>query len=241
MCGIYASISAQSPRSPSEAAKQLLCKRGPDHVGESKSQIVNHNGETCHVSLLSTVLAMRDHLVSQPFIDPSSGSCLCWNGEAWKIGTEEVNGNDGEAVFDALMEASSAQSNAKSSDDVLNVLRSIAGPFAFVYFDNINGAVYFGRDRLGRRSMLFRRDSNNATLELSSIADPSSTEWKEIEVENFYQLSYHGEQPHPDSVNKMPELSVEGIGTVCKHVWTTDISVSPSAAIKSKRETDIST
>lgn len=235
MCGIYASISAQRPRSLSEAAKQLLCRRGPDHLGEASTQFVTQDGKTCQVSLLSSVLAMRGgHLVAQPFVDPLSGSCLCWNGEAWKIGTDAVNGNDGQAVFDTLLKASCS---SQPRDKVLTVLRSISGPFAFVYLDKTNNSIYFGRDRLGRRSLLFRKETNDAVLELSSIGDPSTGGWNEIEVETFYQLSYGGQL---DSIVKKigsPELSLESIGTIDRHVWTSEanITVSPSMPFTSKK------
>jgi len=110
MCGIYASISTDGFKNPSTLAKEFLCNRGPDHIGESHTQLSLQDGKSYWISLISTVLALRGgYVTAQPFKDYHSDSLLCWNGEAWKIGTEKVTGNDGQAIFDALVRASLAQ------------------------------------------------------------------------------------------------------------------------------------
>jgi asparagine synthetase B (glutamine-hydrolysing) len=228
MCGIYASISTQAFRQPSEVAKQSLCSRGPDHVGELCSQISMLNGRTYWISLTSTVLALRGgHVTAQPFKDALNGSCLCWNGEAWKIGPDTVTGNDGQAVFDALMKASSTQVTSKSSDDVLRVLRSIAGPFAFIFLDLINNQIYFGRDRLGRRSLLFKSDEVTTSLEFSSVADPTSGPWSEIEADAIYQLSLDENATHPPQEFKSDRF-LKSFAPIHIHKWNAvplDLSV----------------
>lgn len=185
------SISTSGFQNPSHELQQLLCKRGPDHIGEEKAQIDNENGLTYWLSLTSTVLALRGGLVTaQPFIDVQSGSVLCWNGEAWKVGRESLIGNDGQAVFDSLKRASSAQKHvSESTAAVLKVFQNISGPFAFVFFDQNHNQIYFGRDRLGRRSLLFNTDSHPSSMELASIADPTNGLWREVEADAVYQLS----------------------------------------------------
>ncbi|KAF9873772.1 asparagine synthase related protein [Colletotrichum karsti] len=185
MCGIHVAVQRDEvPTLPAETLR-CLCNRGPDHVGKAQSQIQPNSPETGPVflSFTSTVLALRgDHVTQQPFRDALTGSVLCWNGEAWKIGGEPVDGNDGEAIFALLVSASSRDT---SEDTVLDALRTIEGPFAFVYYDAISSRLYFGRDRLGRRSLLLNQEDG---LRLSSIAEDTSPAWTEVEADGIYVL-----------------------------------------------------
>ena len=133
------------------------------------------------LSFTSTVLALRgDHVEYQPFVDPQSGSVLCWNGEAWRIESEPISGNDGQRVFELLIKASSQNLSSNSNTIILKVLRSISGPFAFVFFDKIHNQIYFGRDRLGRRSLLYNTEFHPGCMEFASTADLESTSWREV-------------------------------------------------------------
>jgi asparagine synthetase B (glutamine-hydrolysing) len=166
---------------------------------------------------MSTVLALRGgHVVAQPFTDISSGSALCWNGEAWKIGSEPVAGNDGEAIFDLLLEASSAEKPVSESvRAVLKVLQSISGPFAFVFLDKLHSQIYYGRDRLGRRSLLLKDNDHATSLELSSTAEPASGPWKEVEADAVYQLTHSD----ADFMSEPGHLTIPPLSRVKKHTW----------------------
>ena len=37
---------------------------------------------------------------------------------------------------------------------ILEIMQSIEGPWAFIYFDDAENKLFFGRDKLGRRSLL---------------------------------------------------------------------------------------
>lgn len=219
------SISTQSFLAASHELKQLLYNRGPDHTGEAVVEIDKH-GVPYYLSFTSTVLALRGGDVTpQPFVDRNSGSVLCWNGEAWKIGSDVVDGNDGQDVFDILLHAVSAQdSPSKSIAAVHDVLKSISGPFAFVFLDRIHKQIFFGRDRLGRRSLLY--STNSKSMEFSSTADPSRGTWKEVEADAIYILSpehrtLENETQHPDDpLRSSPILSLQ------KRGWGSDKSLS---------------
>ncbi|EDO04121.1 hypothetical protein SS1G_06604 [Sclerotinia sclerotiorum 1980 UF-70] len=205
MCGIYASISTRGLQIPSHALKHSLCNRGPDHTGSAQTNFTASDGTPYCLSFLSTVLALRgDHITAQPFDGsaiinapgPNPGSILCWNGEAWKVGGELVNGNDGQVIYDILVKAvSTAASASDATLAVLKVLRGISGPFAFVFWDNVHGTLYCGRDRLGRRSLLYNVDNKSENMgqseyiEFASTADPAKGNWKEIEADGIYIFS----------------------------------------------------
>lgn len=190
MCGIHAFISTKQYQTPTKDLLRLLCSRGPDYTGSLNTRVGSEESDRteCFLSFTSTVLALRGgHITSQPFIDKQSGSILCWNGEAWKFGTETVTGNDGQAIFSALIEAVRVQDDCDSKTRVLEVLNAISGPFALVFLDKKRRRVYFSRDRLGRRSLLF--NATQTSLELSSISEPGHGNWQEVEADGIYILS----------------------------------------------------
>src|SRR5258707_192145 len=103
MCGIHASISWRSAHSPNADLTSLLHRRGPDLSGQILTESRAADGSIISLSFTSTVLALRgDQVTAQPLKDPESGSMLCWNGEAWKIGPDLVKGNDGEYIVKLL-------------------------------------------------------------------------------------------------------------------------------------------
>lgn len=182
MCGIHVVVSASPIGDIPTDVHRRLCNRGPDHLATHATSL----GDV-HVALTSTVLALRgDHIARQPFVDEQTGSVFCWNGEAWKIRHADVSGNDGEAIAN-LLHAACQCAPTERQDAIMKVLRSIDGPFAFVFFDKPSRMLYFGRDRLGRRSLVFRSDGNG--LVLSSVADSKDPQWIEVEADGIYSLS----------------------------------------------------
>ncbi|TVY18858.1 Asparagine synthetase domain-containing protein C4F6.11c [Lachnellula arida] len=229
MCGIHASISRSVFEAAGDDLKKLLCRRGPDHVGESKVRVERDDETYYYISFTSTVLALRGgQTTAQPFQSPNS--TLCWNGEAWKVDTNPVLENDGQLIFDLLSEAASPQiSAAESVATVLKVLRSISGPFAFVYLDKTHNALYFGRDRLGRRSLLYNADRSPDSMELSSSGDPTSGTWKEVEADGVYHLSFANSQSTIE--NQGPEGSIfsESMLPLHRYIWEMPDFESPAS------------
>ena len=200
MCGIHATISVNDAAELSENLRQSLTDRGPDHLGVAERQL-------SHIALkfTSTVLALRgDHVAQQPFEDTKSGSVFCWNGEAWKLGSQRVQGNDGEAIFNSLVRTQNTEPAARKNH-ILSVLRSIQGPFAFLYFDAPGQCLYFGRDRLGRRSLLLNQAPDGKSVALSSIAGVSNRDWSEVEADGIYTMTI---LPTPTAVGG-PVLGVQ--------------------------------
>jgi len=186
------------PRSIPPHTHDFLCKRGPDHIGKIERRVGDANSSYSKIlTFTSTVLALRgDHIAKQPFASESTGSVLCWNGEAWRIGGQQVQGNDGEAIFDLLAEASASSNRL---DAILRVFRSVEGPFAFVYFDKPGGTLFFGRDRLGRRSLMINGDGLPSGLTLCSIAESRDPSWREVEADGIYAMDFSPAPPSSSS------------------------------------------
>ncbi|EER14298.1 asparagine synthetase, putative [Perkinsus marinus ATCC 50983] len=94
--------------------------------------------------------------VQQPYC--TDDHILLWNGELFN---DELNGpsrSDTIEVFDRLC----------ATEEPIIALEALKGPFAFVYYDARRGEIWFGRDRLGRRSLLLSNDTENG-LTIASV------------------------------------------------------------------------
>jgi asparagine synthetase B (glutamine-hydrolysing) len=194
MCGIFASISKRCLILPTPYLKQSLGNRGPDHRGEIATK-TSIDAKIVKIFFTSTVLALRGQVTEQPLLDPFTESILCWNGEAWRIGQELVTGNDGQTVLNLLTKGASELSQPDSISHILRVVRSISGPFSFVYFDKSHNLLFFARDCLGRRSLLYNSEDIPDTVQLSSIADSTFGTWKEVEADGIYVLTLINSEP----------------------------------------------
>lgn len=206
MCGIHAAISPSHDYKISDDLKQRLCNRGPDHTGSVQTQVAldDATDRSLFLTFTSTVLSLRgDHVAKQPLVDEESGAILCWNGEAWRIDGEPVKGNDGEAVLTLLEKA---RREASDGDTVLDALRTIEGPFAFIYFDKPGKRVYYGRDRLGRRSLLV---NPGMPFSLCSITETPVQGWVEVEADGCYTI-------------QLDQVDAAGALVPTRHDWACD-------------------
>jgi asparagine synthetase B (glutamine-hydrolysing) len=219
---------------PNRHIKDLLQKRGPD-AQNSICDVLNFretdpsnglNEYRLHISIDATVLSLRGtSLVTQPLIDQSSGSVFCWNGEAWRFMGQAIQGNDSEFIFqnlmgriqDAVHDASAdlLEAQQRTSIAVRTVLGQIEGPFTFLYYDAACKLIFYGRDTLGRRSLLI--NTTNDHFVLSSVAHISSSErWTEVEADGVYEVDLAGlakrlslaRNPRNVSPNKSSDVGV---------------------------------
>lgn len=187
MCGIFFSISKGQPSFPDNDAVVALKARGPDSY--KTFQIALASDDT-HLVFASSVLALRGSTVrEQPLVDPKTGCILCWNGEAWRVGGKNIVGNDSEEIFGLLLSASTA-SESESSREISRILSEIAGPFAFVFYNALTSTIYFGRDRLGRRSLLIDASSTKLqSLSLASTSTRSNPSISEVTTDVIHSIS----------------------------------------------------
>lgn len=198
MCGIFFSLSRRSFVSPESGTEQLLRNRGPDSLGRQQLLLPTRRNfdETpssqSYATFVSTVLSLRGpSLVEQPLKDEDSGSILCWNGEAWSIGGQTASGNDSQFMFDALLRASEIEISANRDcalEGVAQFFSSVCGPFAFVFHDARNHFIFFGRDCLGRRSLLKKTTFFDEFI-LSSVCDNATgNQWTEVEADGIHVI-----------------------------------------------------
>jgi len=144
------------------------------------------------LTFVSTVLSLRgDHVHAQPLVDEESQCVLCWNGEAWKVAGEPVQGNDTELIFQLFLQAAKPSSaSGDAVQGIADLISSISGPFSFVFYDAINSKLFFSRDCLGRRSLLHGIDENGS-LKLCSLCDgTSSTVFEEVDTNGVHMIDF---------------------------------------------------
>lgn len=205
MCGIFCSLSSTRHVPPDTIITTRLQSRGPDSTGTITSICTcNSTGEseeapsTAFVTLHSTVLSLRgSKTTTQPYQDPSGKYTLCWNGEAWSITGKRPIGNDTEAVCKILVDglerlsvedASATCTASAQARCIALALSQIAGPYAFVFFDQLRSRLFFGRDFLGRRSLLTKITPDGDLL-ISSVSDGNARAgWTEVEADGVYYV-----------------------------------------------------
>lgn len=205
MCGIYCSLSKQSHVPPSEELQRRLRARGPDSKDSvsvtfdpelARPSVPSSNArDQTYLTFYSTVLSLRSsQVVTQPCQDEAGQFTFCWNGEAWSIDGERPSGNDTDAVFQLLTNAlgecrwngaggtRGTGAFVPSAYTLASALSRIAGPYAFVLFDHVRGRLYFGRDFLGRRSLMVQTTGRDS-LVISTVFDGEMDgDWAELET-----------------------------------------------------------
>ena len=196
MCGICLSVSRTDNGAPDSAICAKLEARGPDFL-----QTIHTAVESCNTSpglqqaprlyltFSASVLALRgDAVQKQPVVDRESGSILCWNGEAWKFDGHPIDENDTHFLFRKLL---TAASTIDSSHCITEVLMRVTGPFAFAFYDASASIIYYGRDRLGRRSLILEQPDINS-LTLCSTSCGTGAQTAEVSTASLHALTIQG-------------------------------------------------
>ncbi|XP_076294578.1 asparagine synthetase domain-containing protein 1 [Lasioglossum baleicum] len=162
MCGIFCHVShnyKNNPQVPHEwnRCKDLIVARGPDNVAE---RIEHLNEDWCGHFAASVLWMQGSNLNVQPVVD-SFGNILLWNGDVFSGTLAQDNICDTDAILHSL----------QSSTNVMSVFQEIHGPYSFIYFQKSNNCLYFGRDIIGRHSLLLKSNTDENSLTLMSVAN----------------------------------------------------------------------
>ncbi|KAG1655102.1 Asparagine synthetase domain-containing protein 1 [Nymphon striatum] len=153
MCGICCHIVFQSFQGKERLSNvvnlsadciltSMLNARGPDDESSFSTelhQLVKAYFMGC------TLYQQGPEYVKQPYVDDFQ-NVLLWNGEIYNS-TEKVKSD----TFILAEKLSSCQKDS----EVCKVMSQIKGPWAFIYWQEKSKSLWFGRDRLGRRSLLW--------------------------------------------------------------------------------------
>ncbi|KAK3839147.1 MAG: asparagine synthase-domain-containing protein [Linnemannia elongata] len=228
MCGILFSIQDRNVEPTENFAptwstlQELNSRRGPsaqDSHNVALSQPSNDSldstwSSNIDITFYGAVLHLRgDKVTRQPHVS-STGNVLLWNGEIFDGIAVDHHENDGRVLMDQL-EAISTKCHDGPKDhkqEFLNLMAKIEGPYAFVYFHAHSESVYFGRDCLGRRSLLWHKsDQVESTIGLPFIL--TSTGYSDFRSE-LLRL----EEVPADGIYSLP-LASNSPKVIAKHPW----------------------
>nr|CAD7460056.1 unnamed protein product [Timema tahoe] len=171
---------------------ECLCRRGPD--ASSRYDVQGVPGYKVH--FVGSVLWMQGRqLFGQPAID-NKGNVLLWNGDIFggklvRIDSKVVRHRAEEISWKAI-QLLFQSGNTETSDTkvlldalgeevpILQVMCTVRGPYSFIYWNNTSKRLWFGRDRIGRHSLLWQINTLSSMLALTSVAKKSRPEFQEV-------------------------------------------------------------
>ncbi|VUG20441.1 DEBR0S8_01794g1_1 [Brettanomyces bruxellensis] len=111
-----------------------------------------------HVEMFSSVLSLRHPLTRQPYTEKNSRFILQFNGELYN---EEIQPEENDVQF--------AHKLLQENDgDVIKTVHYLDGEFAYSITDVEDHKIYFGKDVLGRKSLLYGLSEDNSELYVTS-------------------------------------------------------------------------
>jgi len=73
--------------------------------------------------------------------------------------------------------------------DIVSVLRKIEGPYSLIYYQKSSNTLYFGRDIIGRHSLLLKVDNEVNSLTLTSVANKKMKEIVEVPAIGIFTMN----------------------------------------------------
>lgn len=119
---------------------------------------INTGGEEV-LHLFSSVLSLRPPLTEQPIHHKNSNDVLQFNGELYN---DDIVGNDTSYFYEKII---AAKSNGKG---VISVIQELRGEYAFTYYDHETRKLWYGRDNVGRRSLMVSQDHESGEILITS-------------------------------------------------------------------------
>ncbi|KAL1762472.1 asparagine synthase-domain-containing protein [Schizophyllum commune] len=185
MCGICFVLRRNSTGEDGDLNKlyslleQANAARGPD------AQITREvRADHIDLTFYSSELRLRgDAPVVQPH--EGEGNILCWNGEVFDGLNMTATENDGVKLFEAL-------GSLTTAEEVTALFSTLEGPYAFVYYQHRTRHIIYGRDPLGRRSLLVHAPSGKHPyfiLASTSAGANPEFEFEELPTQGFFCLS----------------------------------------------------
>ncbi|XP_051146030.1 uncharacterized protein LOC127261725 [Andrographis paniculata] len=237
---IESALRRRGPDSVGATSIGLTCGEHDDCSLQSFVQIEEAVGNGCgnelcgELRFFGATLQLRGvRPVVQPLID-ALGNVLVYNGEIFGGIDLSSDSNDTEVLMQCLGQCCSCVSHIEecrssccsegSQKSVLELLSGVRGPWALIYWQGSSKTLWFGRDALGRRSLLVHWPTDHDPRLLLSSVSPSSIQ-QHYETDDEKGKNGHDfweELPCGVYSLSMSTLKVDEriVGIVKKHEWT---------------------
>ncbi|ODV63087.1 putative asparagine synthase [Ascoidea rubescens DSM 1968] len=150
-----------------------ILSRGPNYGSMLAKNIKNADNLYGRLTFFSSILSLRSPFTKQPLVNGQF--VLQFNGELYN--TELVDSDLKQYSNDTLFFMSQLLSNCQKIDvnhtkyqeSILFTISAMDGEFAYSIYDSFNKRLYFGRDSVGKRSLMFTICSKTKKIYLSSL------------------------------------------------------------------------
>lgn len=240
----------QQPLFSIEDIKAALRRRGPDRLGSKRIFLQSNGDDLCaseredelkndfqdycdqinnvaELCFIGATLQLRGTSpIVQPLVD-ASGNILVYNGEIFGGIYVGRDSNDGEVLLESLKNSCSDDDITESNcsgmkqHSVPDILSTINGPWALIYWQACSKTLWFGRDALGRRSLLIHWPSVDDSRLLLSSVSPSCCKYKSSEEGEGSEINFWEELPCGVYSMRLSasKSDVNVNGQVKKHEW----------------------
>ncbi|KAK2138751.1 hypothetical protein LSH36_2477g00006, partial [Paralvinella palmiformis] len=147
-------------------SSSLSC-RGPD-IQNTVEKVLT---PSTYGVFYGSTLHFRGLLSPQPLQD-RHGNIFLWNGEIFGGLKVSPGDNDGMVLLNLL-------ADCDDNEDLLQLFSKIEGPWTFIYWKARSKQLWFGRDVLGRRSLLYHKEADKS-FALASVAIKEWLPWQEV-------------------------------------------------------------
>lgn len=190
---------------------RLIATRGPDYLSYSFFR-----DASASFQLVSSVLSLRQPFTQQPLdFDELS---LQFNGELYNEECLATNDTD---YIKGLLDENIG--NFGRRDGILRTVILLYGEFAFTIIDKRDKLVYFGRDIIGRRSLLYAYDELQKSLCISSLPPSSNSNFQECKGNELMIYDYQNNVLESHTYSALfnnysmdPHLSLEATSDLCE-------------------------
>ncbi|KAG7450298.1 uncharacterized protein BT62DRAFT_962118 [Guyanagaster necrorhizus] len=198
MCGIFFCVRQFQVNPPAidtiDSYHEKLCialrhanaARGPDAQRSHKVSFKDQSSDVgmLHLEFFASELCLRG---SQPVVQPHirNGDIFCWNGEIFEGLDMDAAENDGVKLFESSR-------GLKTPAQIRDLFSSVEGPYAFVFHHEESGCIIFGRDPLGRRSLLIHKPSpSHPYFILTSVTSgvDAGCSFEELSTDHIFYLN----------------------------------------------------
>ena len=207
-------------------ARWWMAKRGPDGQRTVREEVVGVGGENetwCSLVMASSLLQTRGRTkIDTPNTKDAKGNVLAFNGEIYDgLPGLHDHDNDSQALLNEL----------GCCDSIPEVLSKLRGPWSLVYWEKGTQTLWFGRDVIGRRSLLQLNTTTTTTTSSKEDGAEGTTDPHHFIISSVSLTSESSDPAKPHCVrrNKWKEIP-PGIysidlaagnkrGLIHRHVW----------------------
>lgn len=177
--------SDESEAEPFLSLVPVIASRGPNYL----KYISFHIKESqTWVEQFSSVLSLRQPFVQQPVQLENEQISVQFNGELYN--QECLDSNDSKFIGDKIISNIEKFGDGDRGKAIVETIAELEGEFAYVIVDKANQRCFFGRDYVGKRSLVYSlKDSGR--LVISSVTNGKSEDnWEECKAEVVYMYDF---------------------------------------------------